>query len=311
MTILDIRNISKEFKEIKAVNDLSFSIAEGEIFGFLGPNGAGKSTTISMISTLIRPDSGDILYKDSSILTKPEFLEKDLGLVPQDIALYPSLSAYDNLKFWGHVYGIRGKDLANRIQEIAELIGLSDRLKDRVDKYSGGMKRRLNIGVALIHKPKLLIMDEPTVGIDPQSRNHILNTVKMLNKEGMTIIYTSHYMEEVEELCDRICIMDKGKLLASGNKDELIKLVNGREKIDVTFTSLDEEITQRMKKLSYIGDMTIMDNHVSIISEKAENLMGDLIQIIKDTNSKILSIDVKKPTLETVFLHLTGRALRD
>lgn len=311
MTILDIRNIIKEFKEIKAVNDLSFSIAEGEIFGFLGPNGAGKSTTISMISTLIRPDSGDILYKDSSILTKPEFLEKDLGLVPQDIALYPSLSAYDNLKFWGHVYGIRGKDLANRIQEIAELIGLSDRLKDRVDKYSGGMKRRLNIGVALIHKPKLLIMDEPTVGIDPQSRNHILNTVKMLNKEGMTIIYTSHYMEEVEELCDRICIMDKGKLLASGNKDELIKLVNGREKIDVTFTSLDEEITQRMKKLSYIGDMTIMDNHVSIISEKAENLMGDLIQIIKDTNSKILSIDVKKPTLETVFLHLTGRALRD
>ncbi len=311
MTILDIRNISKEFKEIKAVNDLSFSIAEGEIFGFLGPNGAGKSTTISMISTLIRPDSGDILYKDSSILTKPEFLEKDLGLVPQDIALYPSLSAYDNLKFWGHVYGIRGKDLAYRIQEIAELIGLSDRLKDRVDKYSGGMKRRLNIGVALIHKPKLLIMDEPTVGIDPQSRNHILNTVKMLNKEGMTIIYTSHYMEEVEELCDRICIMDKGKLLASGNKDELIKLVNGREKIDVTFTSLDEEITQRMKKLSYIGDMTIMDNHVSIISEKAENLMGDLIQIIKDTNSKILSIDVKKPTLETVFLHLTGRALRD
>lgn len=311
MTILDIRNISKEFKEIKAVNDLSFSIAEGEIFGLLGPNGAGKSTTISMISTLIRPDSGDILYKDSSILIKPEFLEKDLGLVPQDIALYPSLSAYDNLKFWGHVYGIRGKDLANRIQEIAELIGLSDRLKDRVDKYSGGMKRRLNIGVALIHKPKLLIMDEPTVGIDPQSRNHILNTVKMLNKEGMTIIYTSHYMEEVEELCDRICIMDKGKLLASGNKDELIKLVNGREKIDVTFTSLDEEITQRMKKIPYIGDMTIMDNHVSIISEKAENLMGDLIQIIKDTNSKILSIDVKKPTLETVFLHLTGRALRD
>lgn len=311
MAILDIKNISKEFKELQAVDNLSFSIAEGEIFGLLGPNGAGKSTTISIISTLIRPDSGDILYKDFSVLTKPELLEKDLGLVPQDIALYPTLSGYDNLKFWGHVYGIRGKDLANRIQEIAELIGLSDRLKDRVDKYSGGMKRRLNIGVALIHKPKLLIMDEPTVGIDPQSRNHILNTVKKLNKEGMTIIYTSHYMEEVEELCDRICIMDKGKHLASGNKDELIKLVNGREKIDVIFASLDEVTTQRIKELSYIGDMTIMDNHVSIISEKAENLMGDLIQIMKDTNSKILSIDVKKPTLETVFLHLTGRALRD
>lgn len=311
MTILNIKNINKRFKEIKAVDELSFSIEEGEIFGLLGPNGAGKSTTISMVSTLIKPDNGDILYKDSSILTKPELLQSDLGLVPQDIALYPSLTAYDNLKFWGHVYGIRGKDLTKRIQEIAEIVGLSDRLKDRVDKYSGGMKRRLNIGVALIHRPQVLIMDEPTVGIDPQSRNHILSTVKTLNKEGMTIIYTSHYMEEVEELCDRICIMDKGKLLANGNKDELIKLVNGREKIDVTFTSLGREITQRIKGLSYVGEISVQENRVSIVSENAENLMGDLIQIMKDTNSRIISIDVKKPSLETVFLHLTGRALRD
>lgn len=311
MLILDIKNISKNFKDLKAVDNLSFTIENGEVFGLLGPNGAGKSTTISMISTLIKPDSGDIFYKESSILKKPGELEKELGLVPQDIALYPTLSGYDNLKFWGHVYGIRGKELNSRIMEIAELIGLTDRLKDRVDKYSGGMKRRLNIGAALIHKPKLLIMDEPTVGIDPQSRNHILNTVKNLNKEGMTIIYTSHYMEEAEELCDRICIMDQGKLLAIGNKEELIKLVNGREKIDVIFENLTDSIVNRIKSLSYIGDVSVLDDKVSIISEKAESLLGDLILIVKDSNTKIISIDVKKPTLETVFLHLTGRALRD
>jgi len=311
MTVLDITNISKSFKDLKAVDDLSFSIENKEIFGLLGPNGAGKSTTISMISTLIRPDSGDILYKYMSILQDPSIIQRELGLVPQDIALYPTLSGYNNLKFWGHVYGIRGKALSNRIEEIGELIGLSDRLKDRVDKYSGGMKRRLNIGVALIHKPKILIMDEPTVGIDPQSRNHILNTVKMLNKEGMTIIYTSHYMEEVEELCDRICIMDKGKFLAQGTKNELIKLVNGKEKIDVVFTELDSQLTEKIKKLSYINEVIVKDNTCSIMSEKAEDLMGDLIQIIRETDIRILSIDVKKPTLETVFLHLTGRALRD
>lgn len=311
MVVLDIKNISKSFKDLKAVDNLSFSIGEADIFGLLGPNGAGKSTTISMISSLIRPDEGEIIYKEKSILKDPKTLEKELGLVPQDIALYPTLSGYDNLKFWGNVYGIRGKDLKFRIEEIAELIGLSDRLKDRVDKYSGGMKRRLNIGVALIHKPRLLIMDEPTVGIDPQSRNHILNTVKMLNKEGMTIVYTSHYMEEVEELCNRICIMDRGKLLASGTKDELIKLVNGREKIDVQFDTLNTLVVEEIRKLSYIGEVSVLDNKVSIISEKAENLLGDLLQIIKTGNTKILSIDVQKPTLETVFLHLTGRALRD
>ncbi|WFA08755.1 ABC transporter ATP-binding protein [Tissierella sp. Yu-01] len=311
MVVLDIKGISKSFKDLKAVDDLSFSIDEGEIFGLLGPNGAGKSTTISMISSLNKPDEGDILYKKMSILKGSKTLEKELGMVPQDIALYPTLSGYDNLKFWGHVYGIRGKDLKLRIEETAELIGLSDRLKDRVDKYSGGMKRRLNIGVALIHKPRLLIMDEPTVGIDPQSRNHILNTVKMLNKEGMTIVYTSHYMEEVEELCNRICIMDRGKLLASGTKDELIKLVNGKEKIDVQFEALNDLVVEEIKKLSYIGEVSVLDNKVSIISEKAENLLGDLLQIIKTSNAKILSIDVQKPTLETVFLHLTGRALRD
>lgn len=311
MAVLEIKNISKSFKDLKAVEDLSFSIEDREIFGLLGPNGAGKSTTISMISALIKPDKGDIFYKDKTILENPKLLEKELGLVPQDIALYPTLSGYNNLKFWGHVYGLRGKVLTKRIEEIGELIGLTDRLKDRVDKYSGGMKRRLNIGVALIHKPKLLIMDEPTVGIDPQSRNHILNTVKNLNKEGMTIIYTSHYMEEVEELCDRICIMDKGKLLAQGSKEELIKLVNGKEKMDVLLSNLDQNLIEKIRTLANVDEITTKENSLTIISEHAENIMGDLIQVIKNTDYRILSMDVKKPTLETVFLHLTGRALRD
>lgn len=311
MTILEISQVSKNYKDLKAVDDLSFTIKEGEIFGLLGPNGAGKSTTISMISTLITPETGDVFYKGESIIKNPQSIQKDLGLVPQEIALYPSLSGYDNLKFWGHVYGLRGKELSSRMKEIGEIIGLSDRLKDKVEKYSGGMKRRLNIGVALLHKPKLLIMDEPTVGIDPQSRNHILNTVKMLNKEGMTIIYTSHYMEEVEELCDRICIMDKGRLLANGTKDELIKIVNGREKIDILFMDLTDEVINKIKSLSYIDEATVESNKMEILSEKAESLLEDLIQITKGSKTKIVSIDVKKPTIETVFLHLTGRALRD
>lgn len=311
MEILKINQISKDYKDLKAVDNLSFSIDEGEVFGFLGPNGAGKSTTISMISTLITPETGDILYKGESVIKDPQSIQKDLGLVPQEIALYPSLSGYDNLKFWGHVYGLRGKELSLRMKEVGEVIGLSDRLKDKVEKYSGGMKRRLNIGVALLHKPKLLIMDEPTVGIDPQSRNHILNTVKMLNKEGMTIIYTSHYMEEVEELCDRICIMDKGKLMADGTTEDLIKIVNGREKVDILFRDLSNDIIDKIKTLSCIHELTVQDNKVSILSRKAENLLEDLILITKDSNTKILSIDVKKPNLETVFLHLTGRALRD
>lgn len=311
MTLLEINRISKAYKDLKAVDDLSFSIAEGEVLGLLGPNGAGKSTTISMISTLTTPETGDILYQGKDIIKDPRLIQKDLGLVPQEIALYPSLSGLDNLKFWGHVYSLRGKELNRRIEEIGEIIGLSDRLKDRVDKYSGGMKRRLNIGAALLHKPKILIMDEPTVGIDPQSRNHILNTVKMLNKEGMTIIYTSHYMEEVEELCDKICIMDKGKLLAEGTKDELIKIVNGREKVDVLFKDLSDKIVDKIKAFPYIDEITVKDNRIEVLSEMVEGLLEDLLQVAKESNTKIISIDVKKPTLETVFLHLTGRALRD
>jgi len=208
MTLLDVKDLKKSFKKVEAVKGISFQVEKGEILGLLGPNGAGKSTTISMISTLIRPDGGSIVYDGQDIGSAPKAIQKNLGYVPQEIALYPMLSGRENMYFWGRAYGLKGKELKDRVEDVSEIIGIKDRLKDRVKTYSGGMKRRLNIGVALLHSPDLIIMDEPTVGIDPQSRNHILDTVLELNRRGMTVIYTSHYMEEVEYLCTRICMMD-------------------------------------------------------------------------------------------------------
>jgi len=231
--MLKIENLYKEFGNIKAVNNINFEVKRGQIFGLLGPNGAGKSTAISMISTLIEPTKGDIFFEGKSILKDSKPIRQRLGVVPQDIALYPTLTGYENLSFWGSVNGLKGQELKNRILEVSDIIGLNGRLKDRVDKYSGGMKRRLNIGAALLHKPELLIMDEPTVGIDPQSRNHILEAVKELNRQGSTIIYTSHYMDEVDALCNKIGIMDHGKLIACGEKNEIKKLSKTDEILNI------------------------------------------------------------------------------
>lgn len=311
MTLLKVENLKKYFKKVKAVDGISFEVKKGEIFGLLGPNGAGKSTTISMISTLFKPTSGDILFKGKSIFENPKEIQKNLGIVPQEIALYPTLSGYENLRFWGNVYGLRGKKLKLRIEEVAEIIGIKDRLKDKIEKYSGGMKRRINIGVALLHKPELLIMDEPTVGIDPQSRKHILDTVLSLNKEGMTIIYTSHYMEEVEYLCSRISIMDKGKIIATGTKDELIDIVKGQKVINLKFDKITEELIKKIKDIDYINQIEVLDDEIVLTTVNGNTIFKDIIDKVSETDSNILSIDVKKPNLESVFLHLTGKALRD
>lgn len=311
MTLLQISNLQKYYKDVNAVDSISFDVKKGEVFGLLGPNGAGKSTTISMISTLIKPTSGQITYNGESILENPKAIQQKLGVVPQEIALYPSLSGYENLKFWGHSYGLRGKELKNRIEEVAEIIGLKDRLKKKIEKYSGGMKRRINIGAALLHKPELLIMDEPTVGIDPQSRNHILETVLELNKQGMTIIYTSHYMEEVEFLCSRISIMDKGEIIASGTQEELIEIVKGQKKINLKFDRITKELTEKINSISYVQNIDTQDEEMVLATQNGDNIFKDLISKVSETDSNILSIDIKKPNLEAVFLHLTGRALRD
>lgn len=309
--MLKVENLRKSFGNITAVDGISFEVKKGEVFGLLGPNGAGKSTTISMISTLLPPSDGVIQFEEKDILADPKAIQKKLGVVPQDIALYPTLSGYENLSFWGNMYGLTGTELRKRIDEVSEIIGLDGRLKDRVDKYSGGMKRRLNIGAALLHMPELLIMDEPTVGIDPQSRNHILDTVLELNRQGMTIIYTSHYMEEVEYLCSRICIMDQGKIIASGSKGELVELISGKTKIALSVESMDLELLKSLGSIGGIDSMEHKDNQIMIYCENADLILADIIAMIVESGKHLSSVEVEKPNLEAVFLHLTGKALRD
>ncbi|MFO8068831.1 MAG: ATP-binding cassette domain-containing protein, partial [Alkalibacterium sp.] len=232
--MLETRELTKKFKEHVAVKNVSLDLNEGESVGLLGPNGAGKSTTISMMSTLLPPTSGEVHFKGKDALKNPQELRQVLGVVPQEIALYEELSAYENMKFFGRIYGLKGEKLEQRIEEVLELIGLTERSKDRVETYSGGMKRRINIGVTLLHEPEVLIMDEPTVGIDPQSRNYILDMIRKLNREkNMTILYTSHYMEEVEKLCDRVYIMDHGEIIASGTNQELKDILSSEETIRI------------------------------------------------------------------------------
>lgn len=309
--MLKIENLYKNFGSIEAVEGVSFEVKKGDIYGLLGPNGAGKSTTISIISTLLQPTSGDILFEGSSIFLDSKPIRRNLGIVPQDIALYPTLTGYENLLFWGNVYGLKGSQLKKRISEISDIVGLNGRIKDRVDKYSGGMKRRLNIGAALLHMPKLLIMDEPTVGIDPQSRNHILDTVLELNKQGITIIYTSHYMEEVEYLCNEICIMDEGKIIASGRKSELVELVKEKTQINIRFDKTDFRVLNSLKEIRGVFDANIVDEGITLFGDNGDTLLAEIIAKATEYERRIESIDVKKPNLEAVFLHLTGKALRD
>ncbi len=309
--MLKIENLYKSFGNINAVDGISFEVEKGEVFGLLGPNGAGKSTTISIISTLIPATKGEILFEGESIFKNPKNLRQKLGVVPQDLALYPTLTGYENLRFWGNLYGLKGSELKKRINEVADIIGLNGRLKDKVEKYSGGMKRRLNIGAALLHKPDLLIMDEPTVGIDPQSRSHILDTVLKLRDEGMTIIYTTHYMEEAEDLCTRICIMDEGKIIASGTKQELVELVKEKTQMNIKLDKISEKMPEVFKGIPGVTEARINDDTVILFGQNGDMLLADIISKVSEEKSKIQSIDIQKPNLEAVFLHLTGKALRD
>ena len=310
--MLELVNISKMFKQFYAVKSLNMFIEKGEIIGLLGPNGAGKSTTISMISSLIEPTTGDVRFNNKSILKNPSPLRKVIGMVPQEIALYNDLTAEENLQFFGRIYRLSGSNLKQKIDEVLGLIGLKDRRKDVVKTFSGGMKRRLNIGVALLHNPELIIMDEPTVGIDPQSRNYILETVKRLNQElGMTVIYTSHYMEEVEFLCDRMYIMDKGNLIASGTKDEIKQILSAEKTIVIKADRFSDNFTDALKQEPTINQVVVEDKIVTIIVPKEVNIFRIILKIAEEFKIELSSVDIKTSTLEDVFLHLTGRALRD
>lgn len=244
MSLIEIKGLSKQYDSLKAVDNVSFEVMDGEVFGLLGPNGAGKSTLIAMLTTLLKPDSGEIIINGFNLSTQQSEIKKILGLVPQEIALYPTLTARENLMFWGRMYGLKGTLLKERVDEALDIAGLMDRAKQRIDSYSGGMKRRINIAAALLHRPRILIMDEPTVGIDPQSRNHILETVLKLNRDGMTVIYTSHYMEEVEFLCSKVAIMDHGKIIAKGSKEELKRSIGDTDTINIEQSNLESVFLQ-------------------------------------------------------------------
>lgn len=309
--MLQAINLSKKFKTKVVVKEVNVELFAGESVGLLGPNGAGKSTTISMLSSLVQPSSGDVLWNEKSIAKNPDPLRKALGVVPQEIALYPELSARENLAFFGRVNGLKGELLATRITEVLTKIGLLDRQKDIVKTFSGGMKRRLNIGAALLHKPSILIMDEPTVGIDPQSRAYILETIKQFVADGMTLLYTSHYMEEVEMLCDKIYIMDQGKIIAHGTKEELKELVSDNQTIELKTNLLTENFEKNLKEQFPQATFRIDEEILTISMSKSEEPLANIFAIAVASNVVITSAIVKVPSLEDVFLHLTGKALRD
>lgn len=310
--MLELIDISKRYKQQFAIKNMNMFIEKGEIVGLLGPNGAGKSTTISIMSSLIEPTSGDVRLHNKSILKKPRPLRKITGIVPQEIGLYGDLTAEEHLQFFGRLYRLSGTELAKKIDEVLELIGLTDRRKDVVKTYSGGMKRRLNIGVALLHSPKFIIMDEPTVGIDPQSRHYILETVKRFNEElGMTIVYTSHYMEEVEFLCDRIYIMDQGDLIASGTKDEIKQIISSENTIVIQADELSPDFIKLLQKEPKLNNVMRDEKTITALVSKETNAFRTILKHAEEANIELQSIEMKAPTIEDVFLHLTGRALRD
>lgn len=311
MNLTEVKNLSKKYNEHLAVDNISFYVKEGEIFGLLGPNGAGKSTTISMLSCLLEPTSGEAFIDGKSIKKDPMGVKKVIGLIPQEIALYPTLSAKENLYFWGKMYGLSGSLIKKRVKEILEIVGLTDRAKDRIDTYSGGMKRRINIAAGLIHRPKVIMLDEPTVGIDPQTRINILETVINLNKLGMTIIYTSHYMEEVEMLCNRIAIMDEGKIIAMGTKNELRILVGGKDIIRMDVKNIHPKITESLEMIDDVDSIKIKENQIEILSDYGRRVLSSVISKLNELDVKINSVKVQEPDLESVFIHLTGKSLRE
>ncbi|MTD31291.1 ABC transporter ATP-binding protein [Planomicrobium sp. YIM 101495] len=310
--MLETEEIGKVFKGKAAVEGVNLYMEAGEAVGLLGPNGAGKSTTISMISTLLKPTSGDVRLNGKSVTKDPGSIRRVLGMVPQEIALYEELSAYENLKFFGRIYGLSGRALEQSIGQVLEMVGLTDRQKEVVKTYSGGMKRRVNIAAAMLHEPEILIMDEPTVGIDPQSRSHILEMVRKLNKEkGVAVLYTSHYMEEVERLCDRVYIMDHGKVIAAGTAEELKSILSSEETILIELDRAYPDFTKELQAMEAIKQATETENGIKLIVPKGSRVLGSIFQISERHQAQVLNVAVQTPSLEDVFLHLTGRKLRD
>lgn len=309
MKLVEVKKLYKEYGNSIAVDGVSFSIEVGKIFGLLGPNGAGKSTTISMITGLTKSNSGETIFEESE--GQINKWKKNIGLVPQDFALYFDLTAEENIKYFCSLYGFKGEELKKRVDNALEFVGLVDVRKKIVGEFSGGMKRRLNMACAIAHTPKLIIMDEPTVGIDPQSRNHILESVKKLRDGGATIIYTSHYMEEVDEICDEIAIMDHGRIIAEGDSEYLKSLVSDKNIYSITLKSEVKDIEDALKAVTGIEKVIVNENELKCYYLKESNIIEGLVAAISKENGVIENIKNETPSLETVFLALTGKKLRD
>ncbi|MFI5283062.1 MAG: ABC transporter ATP-binding protein [Candidatus Dormibacterales bacterium] len=309
--VLECRGVRRRYGDIQAVDGVSFHVEAGETYGLLGPNGAGKTTTISMIAGLLAPDGGDILVEGQPLTTRSIKLKGRIGYVPQDLAIYPDLSGSENLVFFARLFGMSSSDAKKRAGEVLETIGLADRARDQTKKYSGGMKRRLNIGIGLLNRPNLLILDEPTVGVDPQSRNAILESVEQLSTAGMAVLYTTHYMEEAERLCDRVGIIDHGKLIAEGTRPELIGMVGERDRVTLAATGEIAKALQALKAQPWIHSADASDGGLELVVDDARTRLPAILQEVAGAGVAIKSVEVAEPDLEAVFLHLTGRALRD
>ncbi len=305
------RGLRKRFGERLAVDGVGFEIQPGETYGLLGPNGAGKTTTISMVCGILSADDGDVQVDGQRVDPGTVAAKGAIGYVPQDLAIYPDLSARENLTFFGRLYGLRGSRLNGRVAEVLAVIDLADRADERTERFSGGMKRRLNIGIGLLHEPRLLVLDEPTVGVDPQSRNAILTSVEALSAAGMAILYTTHYMEEAERLCDRVGIIDGGRIIAEGTRRQLVALVGGLDRVRLSASGNIAEAAAEARRLAGVQEATVRDGGIDLLVVEARRLLPQLLSAMSQDGITIRSVEVIEPDLEAVFLHLTGKALRD
>lgn len=309
--IVEITNVSKKFDQKFVVDDVAFSVKEGEILGLLGPNGAGKSTLINMITGLLRISKGTIHVFGETVSEQNRKMRKHIGVVPQELALYFDLTARENVAFFGGLYGLRGKELNQAVDRALEAVGLKDREKEKPDTFSGGMQRRLNIAMAIVHSPELVIMDEPTVGIDPQSRNYILETIEKMRENGTTVIYTSHYMEEVDRLADTIVIIDHGKVIAQGTENELVSLITDQKNILIQLVNPDDLNQAQLRAIIGVKQIVLTENQLMITANVESSVLNQVLEVLLAQKVIVESIDQQQINLETVFLNLTGRTLRD
>ena len=309
--VLVCTGLRKRYGDRVAVDGVGFEIAGGERYGLLGPNGAGKTTTISMICGLLRADAGEVMVAGQPIHERATQAKSAIGYVPQEIALYPDLSGRENLRFFARLYGLRGSERDERLQACLELVGLADRADDRVEQYSGGMQRRLNIAAGLLHRPRLLVLDQPTVGVDPQSRAAILDNIEALGTEGLAVLYTTHYMEEAQRLCDRIGILDDGRLVAQGSRAELVAMVGGQDRVRLAAQGDLAGLAATLGRLEGINQVSVGDGGVELIVHGAREQLAHILAATARAGATVSGVEVVEPDLEAVFLHLTGKALRD